>query len=92
MENLTTIKSCLRDLCITYLDYLRVGKDFIKNLQILSPWFQGVYDPILVSCADLHQTNYANVRVYIMVFEVYCYFFCLLEILEHGSDGFRGVH
>lgn len=45
----------------TNLDDFGVCKYFIEYLQILSPRFQSIYNPVFISRADLHQRNKTNI-------------------------------
>ena len=68
-----------------------VGKDFVQTLELPSPGLQSVHYPILVACADLHERDHANVRAIVVVLQVNCQFFRLLQLSQHGVDGLGGV-
>ena len=38
-----------------HLDDIRVCKNFVQNVELVTPWLEGVNHPVLAPGADLHQ-------------------------------------
>ncbi len=66
-----------------YLDNIWVCENFVEYLQLLSPGFQGIYNPIFVASADLHQRNQTHVGSSIMMFQVNSYLTGGLQLIQH---------
>ena len=75
-----------------YFDNLGVCKDFVQNLEFSSPRLKSVNNPILVPGTDLHKRNDTDIRMNVVMFQIYCYFSGLLQLFEHLFDAFKIVY
>ena len=73
------------------LDDARVGKDVIQHPQLLAPRLERIDDPVLISSADLHQRDEANVRSGVVVLEIDGKLLGLSQLRQHRSDPIQSV-
>ena len=70
------------------LEDARIGKDFVEDLQLPSPWLQRIDYPVLVARADLHQRHNSDIGSIVVVLKINGDFLRLLQLCQHFGECF----